>query len=237
MEIIEGMEIFDLSLYLPNEKVLVLGDVHIGYEETLNKQGILIPRFQFENVMEKVSRIVRELDAETIVFNGDIKHEFGKISDTEWKQSLELLDFLIAASKKVIFVRGNHDKTLGPIALKREIEIVDYYSLDGVFICHGDQIFDNEEFRKAKTIVIGHEHPAVSLRKDGRTETFKCFLKGKYKRKNLIVMPSFNLVAEGSDVLRERLLSPFLKDISNFEVFIVADEIYNFGRIKDIKNL
>ena len=40
MEIIKGIEIVDLGLLIDGN-VLVLGDLHIGYEESLVKQGIL----------------------------------------------------------------------------------------------------------------------------------------------------------------------------------------------------
>jgi metallophosphoesterase superfamily enzyme len=76
-----------------------------------------------------------------------------------------------------------------------------------------------------KTIIIGHEHPAVSIHEGVRTELFKCFLKGKFKGRILIVQPSFNLVTEGTDVLKEELLSPFLQqELSDFECFIVAED-------------
>ena len=65
--------------------------------------------------------------------------------------------------------------------------------------------------------------------KNKRFEKFKCFLKGKYKNKLLIVQPSFNLLTIGTDILKQRLQSPFLKDIKDFEVFIVEDKIYDFG--------
>jgi len=80
------------------------------------------------------------------------------------------------------------------------------------------------------------EHPAISVGDGTRVEKYKCFLKGKFKGKELIVQPSFNLVTEGSDILKEKVLSPFLKqDLSNFEVFVVSDKVYEFGKIKDIK--
>ena len=47
MEIAKGIEIIDLGLYIKKHKLLVFADFHIGYEESLNKQGVLIPRFQF----------------------------------------------------------------------------------------------------------------------------------------------------------------------------------------------
>ena len=61
----------------------------------------------------------------------------------------------------------------------------------------------------------------------------QCFLKGKWKKKELIAVPSFNPLVEGSDVLKEKLLSPFLENIDDFEVYITSgEETYDFGFIK-----
>ena len=45
-------------------------------------------------------------------------------------------------------------------------------------------------------------------------------------------MPSFNPIIEGTDILKEKTLSPFLKDTSNFECYIVADKVRFFGKIE-----
>ncbi|MBI1969518.1 phosphoesterase, partial [Candidatus Woesearchaeota archaeon] len=67
-------------------------------------------------------------------------------------------------------------------------------------------------------------------------ELYKCFLVGTYKRKKLIVMPSACLVTEGSDILKEEVLSPYLQqDLSSFEVYVLADKIYPFGRLRNLK--
>jgi len=63
-------------------------------------------------------------------------------------------------------------------------------------------------------------------------------LKGKWQGKTLVVMPSFNLVTEGTDVLKEELLSPFLaQDLSKFEVFVISDKVYYFGRLENLRHL
>jgi len=114
------------------------------------------------------------------------------------------------------------------------IVLVDDIFVDDIYICHGDSL-DEDKVKKSKTIIIGHEHPAVSLQEGARVEKFKAFLKGKYKRKTLLVQPSFNPVFAGTDVMREKRLSPFLqKDISNFEAWLVGDEVRYFGKAGDI---
>ena len=52
---------------------------------------------------------------------------------------------------------------------------------------------------------------------------------------NLIVTPSFTPISSGSDVLHEKTISPFIKDVSDFDVIAVEDEeVYSFGLVKDI---
>ncbi|PIN86324.1 phosphoesterase [Candidatus Woesearchaeota archaeon CG10_big_fil_rev_8_21_14_0_10_44_13] len=245
MDISKNIKIVDLGLKIG--KTLILADLHIGYEEALNKQGLMVPRFQFKDLQERLEKILKKANPDVIVVNGDIKHEFGRISGQEWRETLKILDLLARNSKRVILVRGNHDKKLGPIAKKRDIEVVDEYEIGGddikgregkILVVHGDK--ETRLPKNTRTIIIGHEHPAVSIREGQRTETFKCFLKGKYRGKELIVMPSCNLVTEGSDITKEGVLSPFLKQrLDDFEVFVVedaeSDKIYRFGKLKNIR--
>ena len=232
MNISSDIQIIDLALYLPKYKTLIIADSHIGFEEALNKQGILVPRFQFKELIQRLEKILSKVKPETIIINGDVKHEFGRISEQEWRHTLRLIDFLSRHCKNLFLIKGNHDTILGPIAEKRKITTADQIILGDILITHGHKLV---KFPKPiKTIIIGHEHPAVGLREKARVEIFKCFLKGKYKKAVLIVQPSLNLVTEGTDITREKLLSPFLKDIRNFECFIVEDKVYRFGKIKNL---
>ncbi len=235
MEIIPGIEIRDLALWLRQPDILIIADLHIGFEEALNKQGVLVPRFQFRDIVQRLGKVLdRKYSA--IVVNGDIKHEFGRISDQEWRETLKVLDLLLKHAQKVVLIRGNHDSIVGPIAGKRNVEIVESYTVGGIIMLHGNRLLEIP--KQAKTIIIGHEHPAISLREPGRQERFKCFLKGKWKRKNLIVMPSYNPLVEGSDVLNGCALSPFLQqNLGSFEVFVVEDKAYNFGKLSRIEKL
>ena len=236
MEITKGIEIIDLCLYMRKEKILIIADTHIGYEEALNKGGVLIPRFGFKEIIQRLEKVFEDIGkVDKIIINGDVKHEFGTISEQEWRHALRLLDFLSGHCKEIILIKGNHDTILGPIAKKRDVKVVDSYKINDILVVHGHKLIDKDELKGIKTIIIGHEHPAVSIKEGVRQELFKCFLKGKWKRKKLIVQPSFNLVTEGTDVMKEKLLSPFLEpDLSDFECFIVGDEVYSFGKLKKL---
>lgn len=236
MEIHKDIEILDLFLHLKKYNILVIGDVHIGYEEALNKQGILIPRFQFKDTINRLEKAIKNKRFNSIILLGDVKHEFGTISETEWRNTLQFLDTLSSYTKKIILIKGNHDKILEPIADKRNLEVKNNVKLKDIFLLHGHIIpEENKDFKDSKIIIIGHEHPAISITDKLKTEIYKCFIKGKYKSKVLIVVPSFNLVTEGTDISKEELTSPFLhQDLKNFEVFVVSDKIYSFGKVKDI---
>ena len=235
MKILPKMGIVDLALYF--DSMLVITDIHIGYEEALNKQGVLVPRLQFEDMVKRMGSIFRALKGkkiQRIIVNGDLKHEFGTISEQEWRNTLKFIDLLAKHCNEIILIKGNHDTILGPIAKKRNVRIVDSFAAGKVLIVHGDRI--PNDLKSCDTIVIGHEHPAVSLKEGPRIEQFKCFLKGKYKGKNLIVQPSFNAIVEGTDILKDKILSPFLKhNLDNFEVYIVEDKVYEFGKLKGLR--
>lgn len=236
MKITNEIELIDLGIL--TGKSLVLSDFHLGFEEAMNKRGVLVPRFQYKDTVKRLDALFEEIEKrkiklEKIILNGDIKHEFGSISKQEWKEVLQLIDYLSAKTKEVIIVKGNHDVILEPIIRRRNIKIVKGYLIGNVLVAHGDSV--PEIPKEAKTVLIGHEHPAISLREGAKTEKYKCFLKAKYKGLTLLVQPSFNLVVEGTDVLKERTLSPLLEKAKNIEVFVVDEksrEVLRFGKLK-----
>jgi putative SbcD/Mre11-related phosphoesterase len=217
--------------------VLVFSDVHVGLEEALNKEGFLVPRTLFKEIMKDTHTLLKKTKPRAIVIDGDFKHEFGRISKQEWDDTFTLTELMLKYTKDITVIKGNHDKILTPLTEKHNIKTANFYCIDDVYITHGDVIPHNEEFKQAKTIIIGHEHPCVTVRDDHKFEKFKTFLVGTYEDKELIVLPSFSPV-EGADVTKERLLSPFLrknKEFWNFDVYISAEEIYPFGKLNSFK--
>jgi len=213
------------------DSTLIISDVHLGMEESLRKEGVMVPRTAYEKVAESMKKLLEQTQPETVIINGDIKHEFGKISDQEWREVLKFIE-LIQEHAKLILIKGNHDKVTDIIAEKRNLPVYDYYMVGDVYVTHGDVIPDNEDFKKAKTIIIGHEHPAIALTEGAKKETYKCFVKGIWKGKELYVLPSFTPLTEGVDIQREKLLSPFLKEMDKVEVIVSTEEkLYPFGTI------
>ncbi|MEK6854398.1 MAG: metallophosphoesterase, partial [Nanoarchaeota archaeon] len=176
VEALPGIEVADLALYLRKENILVIGDVHLGYEESMSKQGVFMPRFQFKDTIDRLGKIFSLLRQQrkksraekgeklgAVVVNGDLKHDFGSISGQEWRDILKFLDFILQYADDVILVKGNHDIKLAPIARKRGIVIVENIAINDKFICHGHEVPSSSEFTRSKIVIVGNEHPAVSL--------------------------------------------------------------------------
>ncbi len=236
MEIAPGIIIRGMGLAIGDN--LIISDLHVGAEESLNKQGYLIPRFQFLEMRDELLRLIEKKEFNTVIINGDLKHEFGTISESEWKNTLKILELISHYCKKTILIKGNHDTILGPIAYRTAVEVKDYHMIGDILVCHGDKIPYGPAINNSKKIIIGHEHPAISLRRSGRVESFKCFLKGSYRDKGLIVIPSFSNLSAGSNVLKEKTLSPFLEQgVDKFEVFAVGDKTYAFGKVATLRSL
>jgi len=239
MEISEGIEIADLGIYIKKESTVVFSDFHLGYEEALSKQGIFVPRYQFNDTQKRLEHLFSKIgDVNTIVITGDLKHEFGTISQQEWRDVFGIIDLLRKHCKKLVVLRGNHDTVLQSMLKQKNIDVKTEFCVGDFTIVHGDEIPTDADALKRKIFVIGHAHPAIKLTDSFTSEKVKCFLKGKWGFKTLIVLPSFNLVTEGTDVLTEKVLSPFLqKDLGNFEVWAVAgsEKVFYFGKISTLQ--
>ena len=220
---------------LIDKKILVLSDFHIGYEEYLYKES-LFQRTQLKEILEKLNNIFQLLNKEKIklekiIILGDLKHEFGEISDAEWRETLILLDYLIKNTKtknkeKIILIKGNHDNILGPIAKKRGIKLKNFYKIKNICFIHGNKLYKNC-LNNSDILILGHLHPAITLSDKYKSEKFKCFLKGKWKNKTTYILPSLSNITFGYNLRlleqkrhdKEFLIIPS-KILKTFNIFI-----------------
>ncbi len=229
---IYGVEVINNALKI--DDTLIISDLHLGYESSLNKQGLMIPQFQYDKIIDSLDEIQKRASTSNIILNGDIKHDFGNINKQEWKEVLDFIDYLSDEFINIEVIRGNHDKLIEPILNKRNLRLKDNIVLNNYLICHGDKIPLNIP-EDVDTIIIGHEHPCIGISSGRREEKFKSYLKGSWENYNLIIMPSFNHISQGSDILSQKTISPFIKDVNNFEVYAIDNhEIYPFGLVSDI---
>ncbi|VVB78672.1 Calcineurin-like phosphoesterase [uncultured archaeon] len=242
---------------LIDESILVLGDLHIGYEEHIAEAGIF-PRVQLREILSKLKDIFWNISMQgkkikQVIILGDLKHEFGGISDIEWSETIKFLDYLdeqIAKDKdekkendRIILIKGNHDTILGPIAKKKGVALRDFYRHKEICFMHGNKLHGNC-FEKSKILILGHLHPAITLKDNYKKEKYKCFLHGKWKKKEVYIIPSFSPIGFGyelNSIEQSRHNNEFLiikyNLLENFEVVIYnsnENKEYNFGKLKKL---
>ena len=246
MKLTDKIKIIGPGLFI-DDKILVLSDFHFGYEEMLTKRGIMIPRFQYKDIEDTLKRVLSEIKPEKIIITGDLKHEFGKLNNQEWREIRNTLDFLKTKCREIIVIKGNHDTALISILRKLNVKLEDKFVYKNFLTIHGDK--EIKIPKAVDTIIIGHEHPAIKFYAVGRKESYKCFLITKYKEKTnlknklfgksktLIVLPSMNPLTEGTDLLNEKYLSPFIKKAKGRVIIYHNNEHYDFGELSKLKKL
>lgn len=237
-------EFIDKTVFFPEQGILAVGDLHIGYEHSMIKSGILLPENQVKEVIGDLKKIIEKIKSKNyklrkIVFLGDLKHFFSY----EWKEKFnfnKVLDFLKehVNDSDIILIKGNHDKFdfMGK-------KMKNYYFSKGIVFFHGHMNFPQIFDKKVEGIVMGHLHPSVRLsdKVNIKREKYKCFLTGKYREREVIIVPSFLGIMEGSSVNEKRYeyedfsIVPY-KTIRNFDVHVIADdgEILRFGKVKKL---
>ena len=229
------------AVYFFKEKILVIGDLHLGYEHMLNQQGILLPNTQTTELKKEFEKLFltlqeRDLNVKELIFLGDITHSFG-FEYQEKKDFQGLLNFLQTKVKlkSIIFIKGNHDTidfTFGK--MKKS------YIQGKLLFIHGDKIPPTKEFEKSEMIILGHIHPSVLIQdsKKIKKEFFKCFLIGKFKNKKVIILPSFLNYPQGKAVndYEEEYEDYFSiipkRSLLKFSVFVIGEkEIFDFGKL------
>ncbi|MDD9954064.1 MAG: metallophosphoesterase [Candidatus Woesearchaeota archaeon] len=228
----DTVHFYENSIFLPQEQTLVISDTHLGYEQQLRAMGHNIEYGQEVRMLKLLKEIIKESGATKLVINGDVKHEFGRISGQEWRDIMHLLEEL-KKQVEIVIVKGNHDTMTHVLAEKSGVPFVDTHTVGAVHILHGHELPEEE----AACYIIGHVHPAITLHDGIRKETYKCFLDGKYKKSQLLVLPSFSTITHGSDILSTDTISPMITTYGNFDVFVQEDEIRAFGKVKKLATI
>ncbi len=219
------------------ERVLVLGDLHLGYEGSMRRSGIMIPIKLYDRCVKDFMEVIDNVGrVDKIIVLGDLKHEFGYILDEEWKNISNFLILLKEFCDELVVIEGNHDPILFPILEKISATSVESYSWEKFIFAHGDKDFSELYDKKIKYWVLGHGHPAVTLKESVTRESYKCFLVGNYKSKKIMLVPSFFPLIMGTDAREFNLGYPFDFELEKFEVIVVEDNLKNlkFGKLKNI---
>ena len=231
-------------LYLKKEKTLIATDLHLGLENNRAEHGVHIPKSFFSKINKLILDPAKKLNCKRIILLGDVKHEFGRIQEDEWWSIKRLVKNIRMTGCEPEVIQGNHDNHI--ITILKELNVKYYkYSLriNSILLAHGHQ--DLGEINKdVKHVIIGNEHPAVSISDDnGIKYKFKAFITGPLSHFRLTVIPSISPLFIGTEINnseQSQFLSPILRkaNISEFTPYLIEPMIFikKFPSIKDIRD-
>ena len=226
------------TIFFPKQGILVIGDLHLGYDSMIKEQGINLLFDQLEETKKELEIIIKRVKAiytlKKIILLGDIKHHF-KFQKQEISDLRNFLKFLEKHINKenIILIKGNHDTfTLKDYALKN------FHIENEIAFTHGEQDYLELYNKDIKTVVTSHIHPAVLIKDkiNIKREKYKCFLVGKYKKKQFIILPSFFPITEGISLDNIGGRDAFdqiipREKLKSFETYVVGKKrVYGFGK-------
>jgi len=239
IELLDGLPI----IHMKSLNALVIADLHLGYEGVMAKKGALLPKVNLNKIIEMLTKALEVTRANKIIVDGDIKNEFSTVDQEEFNELYDFVQFCKEQKVSLILIKGNHDNFVErykePFKLtvyRQEAKISKY------LFFHGEEL--PRDTKGVKMLIMGHEHPAIGVYNTaGTKEKLSSFLYGSYRRIPLLVLPSMNYYAAGTDINiqpKSTLLSPVLKEINvdNMKAIAVGyGSTIDFGAIGKLRVL
>lgn len=216
------------------ERVLCVGDLHIGIEADMRFRGVIVPS-QTHRMEKELKDLAEGVDRLVVI--GDVKHQVPGSTKQEHIEVPRFFNGLLNHYPRIDLVKGNHDTDIEHM-LPSRVTVHDQGGLvlDDVGFVHG-HAWPSEEVMSSRLLVMGHNHPAVIF-EDGlhHNQVERCWVRcrfrdggGRYSKvpEEAIMIPAFNRSLGGGPVNLEgpRMLGPLLSnelvDLENGQVYLM----------------
>ncbi len=196
----------------------VIGDLHIGFEDEINKNG-----YNIWDKTEELTNSIISLKTKKLILLGDIRKEYTYIKGKEEGILIKFFSQLSNAFQEIILTKGNHDGGIERITSKfNNIIVKKEFIHKKVGFMHGHSLPSKKFAENANTLCMGHLHPFIFIKdSNGMSYREDCFFFTKIslpedkfpnsRLKNGIVLPKFNPYIGGSDEFEEKSLMKYLK--------------------------
>lgn len=154
------------ALAITNERILVVADLHLGYEYSLADKGIHLPS-QTTKIQNRLLQIIDEYSPRSLIILGDVKQAIPRISLEEWKDVPEFFEAIASTVGDIQVILGNHDGDLEPLTppsikiLPASGVVVGRKLRIGLFHGHA---WPSPKVLSSDIMVMGHIHPVVRFR-------------------------------------------------------------------------
>lgn len=218
-----------LLLRRGSERVLVVADLHIGWELALAQKGIHVPS-QTRKMLDKMVRLIKSHKPTSLIFLGDVKHTVATAEWGEWQDVPDFFETIGDMMQDIRVIPGNHDGNLEPL-LPENVKILPSRGVvlwEDVGLFHG-HTWPAPELLGCRSLVMGHVHPMVAFRdpigfRMTRQVWVKAECEGILLAKSIFRHLNIKVGEEPADLLRDRfdvkLRSPQLLIVPSFNEFL-----------------
>ncbi len=193
------------ALFWPEERLLVVSDLHLEKGSSFAVRGVLLPPFDTAATLLKLSAVVARYAPRTVIALGDSFHD-RKAHERLSSDNLDLLDAL-RLGRDWIWIAGNHDpdlpRDLGGV-IAAEVSI-------------GPVVFRHEPTGAAGEIA-GHLHPKARVSARGRSVERRCLATDGTRA----VMPSFGAYTGGLNIRDDAFAAVF--ETPSFTAHVLGDQ-------------
>ncbi len=205
------------AMLIEKEKLLVVGDIHIGRDLALERAGVHVPRAT-ERLAQSLLTLYKRAGARGIVLLGDVKDSIGYPTRDELGEISSF--FYRLRDVEIRITKGNHDPRLEEIIRRigSAAQLSGEILLHDAALMHGHAMPSTEAMMK-RYIITAHSHPAMDI--GGRMEKVWVVaglgegVKERYakynRRAELVIAPAFNELIAGSDPAEAGKFVPLLR--------------------------
>jgi uncharacterized protein len=177
------------ALYWPDERLLVVSDLHLEKGSSFAARGVLLPPYDTAVTLERVAGILSRLAVRIVIALGDNFHDPGGPARLASADRARLS--ALQRGRDWMWIAGNHDPDLAPDLADR---------IGGAFakaLALGPLVFRHEPTPDVcHGEIAGHLHPVARISRRGHTLSRRCFA-GDGSR---LVMPAFGAYTGGLNI-------------------------------------
>ncbi len=186
---IAGMDaVLDMTgaLYLPEEKTLVVSDMHLEKGTSWASRGIFLPPYDSRQTLTALQSVISQYQPETLVYLGDSFHDAGGHS----RLDVGALDVLtgICANQNTFWITGNHDPEIPDTLPGKSCSELAIGNLRLVHI--------PDRASNTTSEIAGHLHPVATVVGRGRAIKRRCFITDGQR----MILPAFGSYTGGLNI-------------------------------------
>ncbi len=182
------------ALYWPDERLLVVADLHLEKGSAFAARGVLLPPYDTATTLARLARLVERYAPRLVIALGDSFHDGGGPARMDGGSRVALK--ALQRGRDWVWIAGNHDPDRcegigGGFADVLAVGALSFRHRPAAAASDGE--------------IAGHLHPVARITRRGRAVSRRCFAADARR----LVMPAFGAYAGGLNVRDRAIVSLF----------------------------